>query len=209
MGVWLAIKGGDIGEGGAIRSRTRHSTLATPFVAVSVKDAGIGIAADQLPKIFQMFTQIDRSLEESQAGLGIGLSLLKSLMEIHGGTIKAHSDGPELGSEFVEHLPIVVATPQSQSSVTQKEQIVHFSLRILNVYDNRDSADSLAMLLRVMGNDIRTAYDGQEGVDKAKDYRPDVVLLDIGLPKLNGYDACRQIRKQPWGKSIVLIAATG
>ncbi len=188
---------------------THQSPLATPFVVVSVKDAGIGIAVDQLTKIFQMFTQVDRSLEKSQGGLGIGLSLVKSLVEMHGGTVEAHSDGPGTGSEFVVYLPIARDRQQSQHYDAEEEQDVRSALRILVVDDNRDSADSLAMLLRVMGNEVRTAYDGQAGVDAAKEYRPNVVLLDIGLPKLNGYEACRDIRKQPWGKSTVLIAATG
>jgi len=185
------------------------SPLGIPFVVVSVKDTGIGIAADQLPKIFQMFTQIDRSLEKSRGKLGIGLSLVKSLVEMHGGTVAAHGDGPGMGREFVVHLPMAVESPQSQKSVGEEDPNVKSALRILVVDDNRDSAVSVARLLRVMGNDVLTAYDGQEGVNAAKDYRPDVVLLDIGLPTLNGYEVCRQIRKQPWGKSIVLIAATG
>ncbi len=202
-------QGGHIALVASVELRARNSPRATPFVVVSVKDSGIGIASDQLPKIFQMFTQIDRSLEKSQGGLGIGLSLVKSLVEMHGGTVEAHSDGPGSGSEFVVQLPIEVETAQSQNPVVEEEQNIKSALRILVVDDNRDSADSLAMLLRVTGNEVRTAYDGQEGVDAAQDYRPHVVLLDIGLPKLNGYEACRYIRKQPWGKSIVLIAATG
>ena len=114
-----------------------------------------------------------------------------------------------MGSEFVVHLPIAAKTAPSQNPAAEEEQNVRSALRILVVDDNRDSANSLAMLLRAMGNEVRTAYDRQEGLDTAQDYRPHVVLLDIGLPKLNGYEACRHIRKQSWGKSIMLIAATG
>jgi len=178
-------------------------------VVVSVKDTGIGIAADQLPRIFDMFTQVDHSLEKSQGGLGIGLTLAKRLVELHGGRVQAKSDGPGNGSEFIVRLPVVVEASIPQESGGKEEKLAKSSLRILIVDDNRDGADSLGMMLRIMGNDIRTAYDGQEGVDVAGEFRPEVVLFDIGMPKLNGYEACRRIRKQPWGKGIVLIAVTG
>jgi len=178
-------------------------------VVVSVKDTGIGIAADQLPRIFDMFTQVDHSLEKSQGGLGIGLTLVKCLVEMHGGRVEARSDGPGNGSEFIVRLPVVVEASIPQESGDEEEKLAQSSLRILIVDDNRDGADSLGMMLRIMGNDIRTAYDGQEGVDVAGEFRPEVVLFDIGMPKLNGYEACRRIREQPWGKGIVLIAVTG
>ena len=177
---------------------------------VTVKDTGIGIAADQLPRIFEMFTQVDRSMEKSQGGLGIGLTLVKRLVEMHGGTVDARSEGPGKGSEFVVRLPIVLETSLPQASAVEDEPAASTSsLRILIVDDNGDGADSLGMMLRVVGYDTRTAYDGQEGVDVAGEFRPDVVLLDIGLPKLNGYEACRRIRDEPWGKDVVLIALTG
>jgi CheY-like chemotaxis protein len=179
-------------------------------VVVSVTDTGIGIAADQLPCLFQMFGQVDSSLERSQGGLGIGLTLVKRLVEMHGGRIEARSEGPGQGAEFVVRLPLVVAATGPQSAGGAEEPAPpKSSLRILIVDDNRDAADSLGMLLRLMGNDTRTAYDGQQGVDVAEEFRPDVILLDIGLPKLDGYEACRRIREQPWGKSAVLIAVTG
>lgn len=179
-------------------------------VVVSVKDSGIGIAADQLPRIFEMFSQVDGSLERSQGGLGIGLTLVKRLVEMHGGRIEARSEGLGKGAEFIVRMPVVVGATQAQV-VGRKDEAAapKSSLRILIVDDNRDSADSLTMLLRLMGNDTRTAYDGQEGVALAGEIQPDVILLDIGLPKLNGYEACRRIREQPWGKSVVLIAVTG
>lgn len=179
-------------------------------VLVSVRDAGIGIAAEQLPRIFQMYSQVDSALGWSQGGLGIGLTLVKRLVEMHGGRIEARSEGPGKGSEFVVRLPAVgeAAGPQSAGGVDE-QAAQSSSLRILIVDDNRDSADSLGMLLRIMGSDTRTAYDGQEGVDLAGVFRPDVVLLDIGLPKLDGHEACRRIRKESWGKHTVLIAMTG
>jgi CheY-like chemotaxis protein len=179
-------------------------------VVVSVKDTGMGIAADQLPRLFQMFSQVEHALERSQGGLGIGLTLVKRLVEMHGGRIEARSDGLGKGAEFVVRLPVVVDASGMQTPNGKDEPVVPKSaLRILIVDDNRDGADSLAMLLRSMGNETRTAYDGQEGVDVAGEFRPAVMLLDIGLPKLNGYEACRRIRSQSWGKSVVLIAVTG
>ncbi len=178
-------------------------------VVVSVKDTGIGIAADQLPRIFQMFTQVDQSSEKARGGLGIGLTVVKRLVEMHGGRVEAKSEGPGKGSEFVVRLPIIIEVSKPHASGDEEEKPVKSSLRVLVVDDNRDSADSLALMLRVMGNDTQRAYDGQDGVDVAARFRPDVVLLDIGLPVLNGYDACRRIRGEPWGKGVVLIAMTG
>src|SRR5262249_52116406 len=175
-------------------------------VVVSVRDTGIGIAADQLPGLFQMFSQVDSSLERSQGGLGIGLTLVKRLVEMHGGQIEARSEGLGKGSEFVVLLPVVLDVSGPLASAQKEEPVApQSSLRILIVADNRDGADSLAKLLRLMGNDTRTAYDGQEGVDVAGQFRPDVALLDIGLPKLDGNEACRRIREQSWGKGVVLI----
>jgi len=177
---------------------------------VTVKDTGIGIAAEQLPRIFEMFTQIDASLEKSQGGLGIGLTLVKRLVELHGGSIQAHSDGPGKGSEFIVRLPVVSeGSAVHATDIDDAPAATKSLLRILIVDDNRDAADSLSEMLKLMGNDTRTAYDGQQGVDLAGEYRPDVILLDIGLPRLNGYEACRLIREQPTGKGAVLIALTG
>jgi DNA-binding response OmpR family regulator len=129
---------------------------------------------------------------------------------MHGGQVDAQSKGQGLGSEFVVRLPILNEASQPQASAAEEQTSAPVSaLRILVVDDNRDAADSLSEMLELMGNETRTAYDGREGVDMAGDYLPDVVLLDIGLPKLNGYDACRLIREQPWGKSLVVIALTG
>ncbi len=177
---------------------------------VTVKDTGIGIAAEQLPRIFEIFTQVDASLEKSQGGLGIGLTLVKRLVELHGGSIQAHSDGPGRGSAFIVRLPIVSEGQEGHALAADDVPAAAKSLlRILIVDDNRDAANSLSEMLRMMGNDTRMAYDGQHGVDLAGEYRPDVILFDIGLPKLNGYEACRLIRKQPQGNGVVMIAVTG
>ena len=177
-------------------------------VVVSVKDTGIGIPPDKLTSIFDMFSQVDRSLEKAQGGLGIGLTLVRRLVEMHDGRVEARSEGVGRGAEFVVRLPLVVEAPVPQRDHGEPGALKS-SLRILIVDDNRDGADSLAEMLRLMGNDTRTAYDGQQGVAVTGDFRPDVVLMDIGLPKLNGYEAARRIREQPWGKHAVLIAVTG
>jgi PAS domain S-box-containing protein len=179
-------------------------------VVVTVKDSGSGIPSEKLPTVFEMFSQVEGSLSRSQGGLGIGLHLVKQLVEMHGGSVAARSEGPGKGSAFAVRLPVSPDT--SRASVPTREgepAVLRSSLRILMVDDNRDSADILGMLLRLMGNDVRTAYDGQEGLDLAGEFRPDVMLLDIGLPRLDGYEVCRRIREQPWNKGVVLIALTG
>jgi len=176
---------------------------------IQVRDNGIGIAADQLPRIFDMFMQVDTSLERSVSGLGIGLTLAKNLVEMHDGTLEVHSAGAGQGSEFVVRLPIMVETPKPPPEPTVTEPTTTTARRILVVDDNRVSADSLARLLHLTGNETHAAYDGLEAVEAATTFRPDVVLLDIGLPKLNGYDVARKIREQPWGKNIVMVALTG
>lgn len=177
---------------------------------VRVRDNGLGIAADQLERIFELFTQVDTSLERSQSGLGIGLTLVRSLVEMHAGTVEAHSAGQGQGCEFVVRLPIESgAAEQLAGNAPVAEPQRAAGRRILVVDDNRDAALTLATLLRIMGNETRTAHDGEEAVALAEAYRPEVILLDIGLPKLNGYDTCRAIRAQPWGQEIVIAALTG
>ncbi len=157
-----------------------------------------------------MFMQADTSLERRQSGLGLGLTLVKSLVELHGGTVQACSGGIGQGSEFIVRLPIRVAAPPKQATVPAiGEQATTVPRRILVVDDNKDSAESLAILLRLTGHEAHTAFDGDEAVERAAALRPDVVLLDIGLPVISGYDAARQIRAQPWGKHMVLVAMTG
>ncbi len=179
-------------------------------VVIRVRDTGMGIAADELPRIFEMFTQVDTSLERTQSGLGIGLTLVRELVEMHGGTVEAHSAGIGQGSEFVVRLPILVETPEAPPpEPTVSEPTPTTAHRILVVDDNRDSAESLAILLTLTGNETHTAYDCLEAVEAAATFKPDVVLLDIGLPKMNGFEAARKIRQQPWGKKIVLVTVTG
>jgi CheY-like chemotaxis protein len=179
---------------------------------VGVRDSGIGIPAEHLPRIFDMFAQVDTSFERSQGGLGIGLSLVKGLVEMHGGRIEVHSDGLGQGSEFLVLLPLVPAQPPSTAQQTNEDDgkvSASAKARILIIDDNRLSSNSTAMLLRLMGYELATAYDGVAGIESARTFRPDVILLDIGLPRLNGYETARRIREQSWGKNIFLIAVTG
>jgi CheY-like chemotaxis protein len=175
-----------------------------------VQDNGVGIAPDQLGRIFDMFMQVDTSLERSVSGLGIGLTLVKNLVELHGGSVEARSDGPGQGSEFILRLPLMLEPPKALPLGRPAAEAAPVSpRRILIVDDNRDSAESLATLLSLTGNQTRTAFDGLEAVEAAKAFQPDLVLLDIGLPKLNGYEACRRIREQAWSNRIMLVALTG
>jgi PAS domain S-box-containing protein len=180
-------------------------------VAVSVTDNGVGIRAELLPRIFEIFAQSSLAHLQSPDGIGIGLSLAKGLVEMHGGSIEAHSDGPGKGSAFVVRLPLAGETPVAVPvpPAENHQQPIATKARILIVDDYRDSADSLAMLLKTIGYEVETAYNGEEAVHKAALFRPRMVLLDIGMPVLNGYGACRRIREQPWGKDMFLIALTG
>ncbi|OOO01303.1 MAG: Autoinducer 2 sensor kinase/phosphatase LuxQ [Chromatiales bacterium USCg_Taylor] len=195
-------------EGGRIRLAAERQGSE---VAVSVKDTGIGITSKILPRVFEVFTQSKRALMRSQGGLGIGLSLVKGLVELHGGSIEARSDGAGRGSEFVVRLPVVgeklVQEPAQAGEDEQPKPVM--KCRVLVADDSRDSADSLAMFLKIKGYEVGTAYDGEQAVEAAEALRPDVVLLDIGMPNLDGYDACRRIRQQPWGQGMFLIALTG
>jgi signal transduction histidine kinase len=179
-------------------------------VVVTVKDTGVGIPPDKLASIFDMFTQVDASRERARGGLGIGLALVKRLVEMHDGTVEARSEGPGRGSEFVVRLPVLTETlPAAQQATAAAKERAAVARRILVVDDNADSAESLTMLLQVSGHETHMAHDGREALAAAERFRPEVVLMDIGLPRLNGYDAARHIREQPWGKDMVLVALTG
>ena len=184
------------------------SEASADEVLVRVKDFGVGIPADMLPRIFDMFVQVDRSLERSQGGLGIGLTLVKRLVELHGGSIEARSDGEDKGSEFLVRLPLVRSLPDEllpQSEQANSSQRLH----VLIADDNEDAAESLAQLLEMMGSTVHRASDGLQAVAMAQDLRPEVIVLDIGMPRLNGFEACRRIRTQSWSKGVVIIALTG
>jgi CheY-like chemotaxis protein/two-component sensor histidine kinase len=173
-----------------------------------VRDDGVGIAPEDLPHVFDMFVQADASIERSRDGLGLGLTLVKTLVEVHGGSVEVQSEGLGRGSEFVVRLPILpdaAAVPRAAPEPPPRAP----RRRILIVDDNEDGADSLALLLELRGHETAIARDGLEALDTAERFRPDAVLLDIGLPKLNGYEVCRRIREKPWGRDVVLVAVTG
>ena len=176
---------------------------------IRVRDNGIGIEPRMLERVFDMFAQVHRGSDHTQGGLGIGLTLVKRLTELHGGRIEARSDGPERGSEFAVCLPLSAEEAANDPSAKDASpQPIVAPRRILVVDDNRDAADSLSMLLHARGHDVRVAYDGLEAVGAAIAFQPDVVLLDIGLPKLYGYDAARRIRELR-GDGVLLVAITG
>jgi CheY-like chemotaxis protein/anti-sigma regulatory factor (Ser/Thr protein kinase) len=176
-------------------------------VVVTVADTGVGIPAEMLPKIFDLFTQVDRSLERSQGGLGIGLTLVKRLVEMHGGSVQAQSQGSGKGSKFIVRLPTVVEQRRIDGPAHVESKPA--GRKVLVVDDNRDSAITLAMLLKLQGHETETVFDGVAAVEAAARFSPDVILLDIGLPKLNGYEAARQIRQLPRGRDVLLVALTG
>jgi two-component system CheB/CheR fusion protein len=176
-------------------------------VAIAVRDNGIGIASDMLGNIFEMYRQA--AGDHSQGGLGIGLTLVRRLVELHGGTVEASSEGIGRGSQFVVRLPMAATEAANDDRVKDEAAAPgKVARRILVVDDNRDAADSLCMLLTSRGHDVRVAYDGLEAVGAAVTFQPDVVLLDIGLPKLSGNDAARRIREAR-GEGVLLVAVTG
>lgn len=192
-------------EGGAIWLSTSSEA---DEVLIRLRDNGIGIAEAQLSRIFDMFGQVDTSLERPQSGLGIGLTLVRRLVEMHGGTINVASAGLGTGSDFVVRLPLATlkpALPVEQRSGPRASK----SRRVLVVDDNVDSAKSLSMLLRINGHETRLAHDGMDAIAEAERFQPELVLLDLGLPKLNGYEVASRLREQSWAREIILVALTG
>jgi PAS domain S-box-containing protein len=175
-----------------------------------VKDTGIGIAPDMLPHVFELFVQADQSSTKSLGGLGIGLTLVKNLVELHGGTVTAHSAGLGTGCEFAVRLPVALQeTKESAKTPPVSAPSLAPGLRVLVVDDNRDAALSLAMLLRLLGHDVQTAHDGHEALQLLKGSVPDLVFLDIGMPEMDGYEVARRIRGTPGLSNVVLAALTG
>jgi PAS domain S-box-containing protein len=205
--IWLIVERGD--QAAADASMTA-STRVAQHVVIRVRDTGIGIGAEQLEQVFDMFTQGDTSLERSLTGLGIGLTLVKTLTEMHGGTVAVSSDGVGRGSEFVVRLPIAVDADGRSTQPTATASVASTPLRILIVDDNRDSVDMLATLLKLTGHETFIAHDGLSAMDAATLCDPDVILLDIGLPGLNGYEVARRIRgQQRESRRPLLVALTG
>ena len=191
-------------HGGHISISTRQDNGEA---VVTVKDDGIGIATNALAQVFDMFMQVDRSTRRSQGGLGIGLTLVRSLVGMHGGSVEARSDGPGLGSEFIVRLPLLIDTATMTEPARGMKPMP--SRRILIVDDSRDGGESLATLLRVLGAEIALAHSGRTALECVETFRPDVVLLDIGMPGMDGYEVARRIRANPANRHISLIALTG
>jgi PAS domain S-box-containing protein len=182
------------------------ATLDARTVEILVRDDGLGIPPGKLTEIFDLFARVDQSLER-QGGLGIGLTLVRQLVELHGGTIEARSQGIGHGSEFVVRLPVVAPTPRAAASPESRPEVP--PLRILIADDNVDAVDSLALLLRMGGHEVHAVYDGEAALAAAAKLRPQVALLDIGMPGATGYEVARRIRQQPWGRRMLLVALTG
>jgi PAS domain S-box-containing protein len=194
-------------EGGRIGVRAGEEAGRA---VVRVRDTGMGIPAEMLPRIFDPFTQAERSLARSYGGLGVGLTLVRQLLELHGGTVQAFSDGPGRGSEFVVRLPLLCGGEAGpRPGANGVERAGSSAARVLVAEDNRDAAQSLDRLLRLWGHDVRTAADGAAALEVARAYRPDVVLLDLGLPGLDGYEVARRLRREPGLGGVLLVALTG
>lgn len=179
-------------------------------VVVKVRDTGVGIPAEAQPRIFDMFSQVDRSLERSMGGLGIGLALVKGLVEMHGGSVVVESEGQGRGSTFTVRLPLSPGQPERAQGESGDGRADRGPRRkILVVDDNRDSALSMADMLTLLGHEVATAHDGVAAVDAAEAFRPDVVLMDVGMPRMNGFDATRAIRRRAWGRGVTIVALTG
>lgn len=174
-----------------------------------VRDTGIGIPPALIERVFDLYWQAGRPMEWAETGLGIGLALVRQIAQLHGGSIVAHSDGPGCGSEFVVELPVLVAAAAAAPLPTPGARAAASPRRVLVVDDNVDGAESLALLLSLAGHAIVTAHDGPAAVARAREFDPDLVLLDIGLPLMDGYDACRAIRELPGGRQMAIIALTG
>jgi signal transduction histidine kinase/ActR/RegA family two-component response regulator len=184
------------------------SRIQAGKVAVSVRDDGIGLDPSLLSLVFEMFMQVDRANRRTQGGLGIGLTLVQSLVEMHDGAVEARSEGPGTGSEFIVTLPVLAHSELSEAlPVTRDAEFP--TRRILVVDDNRDAADSLGTLLTELGSEVRIAHNGREALSVVESFVPEVVLLDIGMPGLDGYEVARRLRSQPAFEKTLLIALTG
>jgi signal transduction histidine kinase len=194
------------GEGQICLRAARNGSSAV----VSVKDNGRGIPAEMLPKVFDLFTQVDRNYNRSQSGLGIGLTLVRSLVEMHGGQVAVKSEGPDLGSEFIVRLPIEVAPARRNArNACGSAPTPIAPRRMLVVDDNQDAAESLGVLLKLLGATVSTAHDGAAALEAMRNDRPSVVLLDIGMPVMDGIEVARRARERPEGRDVTLIALTG
>jgi len=184
-----------------------------PYAVICVTDNGTGISTDMLPRVFDLFAQVDHTLARAQGGLGIGLSLVKKLVELHGGDIRAESRGLGHGSRFTVRLPLAARTTADDGAVpaspTSRSAPSVAPCRVLVCDDNVDGAESLALMLGLLGHEVRTVHDGPAALATVRHWRPDAVLLDIGLPGMSGYEVARQMRSDPHLRGLLLVAVTG
>jgi CheY-like chemotaxis protein len=177
-----------------------------PHVVLTIADTGVGIAGDMLPRIFDLFTQAEPATEHAQTGLGVGLALVRRLIELQGGEIAAYSGGPGMGSEFVVTIPLSAALAQATAPLLD---VPSTRSRVVIIDDNRDAAHAMSMLVEELGGAVRTAHDATAGLKVVEEFCPDIVFLDIGMPGMDGYDACRRLRQTPAERPIVIVAVTG
>jgi CheY-like chemotaxis protein/two-component sensor histidine kinase len=196
-------------DGGVIHIQAK---LVKTRVVITVRDNGIGISADLLPRVFELFAQAKPALERAEGGLGIGLSLVRRLVILHSGSIEARSSGEGKGSEFIVTLPVSQSEtplePASPVSAGAVDTLHSLGVRVLVVDDNRDSADACSLLLQTCGYEVRTAYSGQEALAITDGFRPKIALLDVGMPGMNGYEVARRLREK-WAADVILVAVTG
>ena len=198
------------GEGGRITLVARAHAGRAEIV---VRDTGIGIAAEAMPRIFELFTQIPSERASTSGGLGIGLALVRALVELHGGEIHAASGGVDQGSEFTVRLPLLTAAQDTRQRGERRPEKADAALpvrrNILIADDNQDALESLALMLRMEGHEVHCASDGEEALLLAGQRKPEIVVLDVGMPKLDGCEVARRIRAEAWGRDAVLVALTG
>ena len=188
---------------------TLSAERAAKQVVIKIIDNGVGIPAELLAEVFEPFRQVDTSIERSQGGLGIGLALVKTLVEMHGGTVRAASMGAGRGSEFVVRLPALTELPELPTPTDAARAVPTPERRLLVVDDNVDAAEGLAAMLQIWGYTVETAYDGPSAIERARAKPPNGAILDIGLPQMNGYEVARRLRADPATKDALLIALSG
>jgi CheY-like chemotaxis protein len=203
-----AVKFTDAGGNITIAAAVSESVSGAPReVALMVSDSGVGITKEMLPRVFERFIQDDTAVHRSHAGLGIGLALAKQLIEMHGGSISAHSDGPGLGSSFTIRMPVLDGVPDQRVTVLPAD-VPRINRRVVVIDDNPSAATAMQRLVSVLGGECAVAYDGESGLTQVREFRPDVVILDIGMPGIDGYETCRRIRAE-FGPDLLLVALTG
>jgi len=194
---------------GGKASLTLEENATLRQAIVRIRDTGAGIAAEMLPRLFQPFTQADTTLDRSKGGLGLGLALVRGLVEMHGGAVSAESDGPDRGAEFTLRLPLDGGASPDEAPARPEPERKPLRLRLLVIEDNVDAAESLREALQLGGHTVEVAFSGPEGIARARTFRPEVILCDIGLPDMNGYEVAQAVRTDPALRNVKLLALTG